>query len=64
MAVGDGWQRFMLVRCADGVEKVVSFDEFEPKGMVVIPERVTSRVELPEAFSLPAYAFALSPTRR
>jgi len=44
MAVGDGWQRFLLVRLADGTEDVVSFDEFEPASMVAISERVTSRV--------------------
>lgn len=45
MAVGDGWQRHLLVRHDDGTETVVSFDEFWPVGMTVISERVTSRAE-------------------
>jgi hypothetical protein len=48
MAVGDGWERYLLVRDAAGVERFVSFDEFQPYGMTPISERVSSLVELPE----------------
>lgn len=44
MAVGDGWQRFFLVRHRDGGEGVVSFDEFEPLGMEPIDRRVTTAI--------------------
>lgn len=46
MAVGDGWQRFLLVRHKDGSEEVVSFDDFNPATMEAISERVTSRPDL------------------
>ena len=49
MAVGDGWQRFFLVRRSDGEEMIVSFDEFEPLDMVAIERRVTSALTTPLA---------------
>ena len=33
MAVGDGFQRLLLARLADGREEVVSFDEYDPQSM-------------------------------
>lgn len=54
MAVGDGWQRFFLVRRSDGAEMVVSFDEFEPLDMVPIERRVSSALTMPPAANSPS----------
>jgi len=44
MAIGDGWQRFLLVRLTDGSETVVSFDEFAPNVMTPISARSSSAI--------------------
>ena len=54
MAVGDGWQRFFLVRYADGDEGVVSFDDFDPVSMEPISRRVTTAVSMPPAANSPS----------
>jgi hypothetical protein len=41
MAVGDGWQRWILARLPDGSEKLVRFDEFDPLTMTALDQVAT-----------------------
>jgi hypothetical protein len=35
MAVGDGWQRWIMVSMPDGTRQPVRFDDFDPQTMAV-----------------------------
>jgi hypothetical protein len=37
MAVGDGWQRWIMARLGDGRMMPVRFDEFDPQTMLALP---------------------------
>lgn len=54
MAVGDGWQRFFLVRHSDGDEGVVSFDDYDPISMEPIARRVTTAMSTLPAANTPS----------
>jgi hypothetical protein len=40
MAIGDGWERYILVEAADGKREVVSFTDFNPATMKPLKEPV------------------------
>jgi hypothetical protein len=52
MAVGDGWQRWILARLPDGSEKLVRFDEFDPFTMNALDIATRSLPNPPHSSSL------------
>ena len=49
MAVGDGWQRWIMARLPDGQEMPVRFDDFDPQTMVALAS--SSRLDQQESFA-------------
>jgi hypothetical protein len=43
MAVGDGWERWVWARLADGREALVRFGDFDPATMVALSETEQER---------------------